>query len=344
MADSLPIDVWRDIFEFTCIDGGRTASSLSCVSKAFRTISATYQFRSVRLSRLRDIQKFLTRYDAALATASTAGCDPPRVYHLLLSFLPGETDVTLLDAGCHMRDFHAWRDMKGAWNARCVDLLSRLFVLIGGHLKTLTVLQSPTIPLPFVRCTLPALRELTLLADDRLLVRLPSESVDHSSWVELSNTEFYAARAPLDLTEIAANPPFPALERLHVVDVSGEDVARKRLPWATTFPVWAKLAPRLAVLHFSHADAATLRDMGHLFRTTPLLFPALRTLAVQPAVEGPEGAAAVAALREACARAALGHALSPLRVDCEDVYPATDGNDSAYWPRKLEAEWSKRML
>lgn len=344
MANSLPIDMWRDIFEFACTDGGRTASSLSCVSKAFRTVSATYRFRSVRLSRLRDIQEFLTRYEAALATASAAGCDPPRVCHLLLSFLPGETDAKLLDAGCHMRDFHAWRDMKGAWNARCVDLLTRLFALVGAYLKTLTVLQSPAIPLPFVRCALPALRELTLLADDRLFVRLPSEAGDHSSWIELSNTEFYAAGAPLNLTEVTANPPFPALERLHIVDASGEYVARKRLSWATTLPVWAKLAPRLAVLRFSHADAATLRDVGNLLRATPLLFSALRTLAVQPAAEGPEEAATVDALREACASVALRHEPSSVQVNCVDADPAMDGNDSGYWPRKLAAEWSSRML
>ncbi|EIW63148.1 uncharacterized protein TRAVEDRAFT_43455 [Trametes versicolor FP-101664 SS1] len=344
MANSLPIEMWKDIFEFACTDGGRTASSLSHVSKAFRTVSATYRFRSVRLSRLRDIQLFLTHYEAALATASAAGCDPPRVCHLLLSFLPGETDVKLLDAGCHMHDFHAWRNMKGAWNARCVDLLSRLFALVGAHLKTLTVLQSLSIPLPFVRCTLPALRELTLLTDDRLFVRLPSEAEDHSSWIELSNTEFYAAGTPLDLTEVAANPPFPALERLHVVDVSGEAVACKRLPWATTLPVWAKLAPRLAVLHFSHADAAILRDVGDLLRTTPLLFSALRTLAVQPAMEGPEGAAAVDALREAYASVAPRHELSPIRVDCVDVDPTMDSSDGGYWPRMLAAEWSRRML
>lgn len=343
MVDSLPIDVWCGIFEFACTDGGRIASSLSRVSKAFRTISATYRFRSVRLSRLRNIQEFLTRYEAALATASAAGCDPPRVYHLLLSFLPGETDVTLLDAGCHMRDFHAWRDMKGVWNARCVDLLTRLFALIGAHLKTLTVLQSPTIPLPFVRCTLPALRELTLLADDRLFVRLPSEAGDHNSWIELSNTEFYAAGAPLDLTEVAANPPFPALERLHVVDVSGEDVAPKRLQWATTLPVWARLAPRLATLRLSHPDVATLRDMHNLLRATPPVFAALRTLAVQPATEGQQAAAAVAKLKQVCADASS-HELSGTWVHFVDASPVAGGSDSAYWPRELVAEWSERML
>ncbi|KAI0823707.1 hypothetical protein BC628DRAFT_1449403 [Trametes gibbosa] len=175
MIDLLPIDVWRNIFEFACTDGGRTAISFSYVSRAFRSISAAYRFHSVRISRLQDIEAFLVRYEVALAAAATTGDNTPWVHHLLLPFLPGETDVTVIKGPCHFRDTMSWREAKDAWNARCVDLLSRLFASVGSHLETLAVVQSRAIPLPLVRCTLPALRMLTLTVDDRIFVRLPGE-------------------------------------------------------------------------------------------------------------------------------------------------------------------------
>ncbi|KAI0371059.1 hypothetical protein BV20DRAFT_965709 [Pilatotrama ljubarskyi] len=303
MADALPIDVWRPVFEFACVDGGFTSTSLSRVSRLIRAASAAYRFHTVRLSKLRDVQTFLGCYEAVLSSASAEKHDAPHVRHLLLSFLPGETDVILLGGSYHMRDFHSWRDGKDDWNARFVDLMSRLFALIGSHLETLTIVQSHIIPLPFVRCTLSALRELTLLEDDRMFVRLPDEPSRQEDWVELSNISFYAAGKPLDLAAVTAAPPFPCLERLYLVDGR-----TKRLLWRKTLPVWAKLAPRLALLRIFHARDSTVGELRDVIAANPPALPALRTLAVQPRSENP---ILLSALRKACSAGALEYVEAP---------------------------------
>ncbi|KAI0633634.1 hypothetical protein C8Q77DRAFT_1217970 [Trametes polyzona] len=330
MAEMLPIDIWNNIFEFACTDGGRVASALSRVSRAFRSISTAYRYQSVRLSKLRDIEKFLASYERAHAAS---GGNAPRVRHLLLSFLPGETDVTMLEGAFHFRDYYSWREAKDEWNARCVDLLTRLFALAGAHLETLTVLQSRRIPLPFVHCKLPALRSLTLLADDRLFVRLPDEEDgDSDSWVEMSNSNFYATPGPLDLSSVAADPPFPALERLHIVDGQKQHTARKRLPWATTLPVWAQLAPRLAYLRLSGVDVQAVKSVLALVSEKPGPHLRLRKLTLQPVHDE---------LLEGWGGADTSRVTGKLEI--VDVRPEP-GSDSVDWPRVLTKEWTEGML
>ncbi|KAH9858646.1 hypothetical protein C2E23DRAFT_855453 [Lenzites betulinus] len=354
MIDLLPIEVWRYILEFACTDGGRTAISFSRVSRAFRSISTAYRFHSVRLSKLSDIQAFLVEYEAALATATSTRNDPPRVCRLLLSFLPGETDVKLLEGPCTFRDVHSWREAKDTWNARCVDLLSGLFALVGSHLETLAILQSRAIALPFVRCTLPALRTLTLLAEDRLFVRLPSEPNNSLSWMEMSNVSFYASNAPIDFAGVAAAPPFPALQRLHIVDVTDKDAQSKRLPWTVTLPVWAKLAPHLAILEFSNAAGVTVRDLRDLAHDMPPVFSTLRTLAVQPAAEDSGSSISLAGMEatpsgrdsdpNARTRSQMGVDATPSGhppVKYVLRRPVPGGDDSAYWARRLAEEWTR---
>ncbi|KAI0644629.1 hypothetical protein C8Q79DRAFT_785380 [Trametes meyenii] len=329
MAETLPADVWHNILNFACTDGGYTSRALARVSKTIRALSAAHRFHSVRLSKLSTIKKFLAVYEAALAVAAAAsdGSDPPRVRHLLLRFLPHETDVTLLEGPFHFRDFYSWTQAKDAWNAELVALLGRLFALTRAHLDTLAVLQSDRVPLPFLRVDLPALRTLTLLADDRVFVRCPDEPRSDNGWTEPSNTNFYATAPPTDDVDAS----FPALERLHLVDGPN-----KRLPWALTLPVWGRLAPRVAHLQVSHADKSTLRAVLDVVRASPPVFAALRTVAVQGASDGPDSAAGVVEIQEACTRRVEGGGVKFVHVPSSKVAePRVD------WPTLLAREWEE---
>ncbi|KAI0745127.1 hypothetical protein C8Q76DRAFT_23823 [Earliella scabrosa] len=266
--DMLSIDVWQHVFEFACTDGGRTAAALSRISKAVQGISAPFRFYSVELHSLKQVQKFLTAYEAALAAASGAQNDPPHVRHLRLAFLPGETDMFVLGPSFHFRDFHSWQGVKVEWNARFVELMTRLFALIGPDLKTMTVLQNNEILLPYVRATFPNLRELTLLDEDRMFLR---SELKPDGWAEPSDKDFYSAGPPPNKDELAASPIFPALERLHLIEGN----------WQDTLPLWVYAAPRLAHLRLSSAKAESCEALRNTLQDSTS-FKALRTVIVSP--------------------------------------------------------------
>ena len=104
VMDTLSVDVWQYIFALACTDGGRTGATLSRISKSFRSASAAARFHSVQLTSLKRVKAFLDCYEAALATAAADGVDPPHVRHLLLAFLPGQTDMFVLGPAFHFRD------------------------------------------------------------------------------------------------------------------------------------------------------------------------------------------------------------------------------------------------
>ncbi|KAM5543108.1 hypothetical protein V8D89_002982 [Ganoderma adspersum] len=274
--DTLPLDVWHHIFSFACTDGGRTGARLSRTSHAFRASSAAYRFHSVELHGVGQLLKFLSAYEVALAaaSASSAPADPPRVRHLTFAFLPPKVDMVILDGAIHFRDYHSWQQAKIAWNAEFVTGVTRLFALFASHLATLTVLQSPDVPLPFVPCVqpFPALRTLTLVTDDSLLVSLP---LKERAWMEPTDpTSFFGAGTPPTRDELAAAPPFPALEQLHLADGK----------WQHTLPLWAAAAPRVAHLRITGADeesVAALRDLLCATASAPDL-GALRGVVLHP--------------------------------------------------------------
>ncbi|KAI1781995.1 hypothetical protein LXA43DRAFT_907102 [Ganoderma leucocontextum] len=274
--DTLPLDVWHHIFSFACTDGGRTGARLARTSRAFRASSAAYRFHSVELSGIGQLAKFLSAYEAALAAASAAKppTDPPRVRHLTFAFLPPKVDMVILDGAIHFRDYHSWQQAKIAWNTQFVTHLARLFALVASHLATLTVLQSPDVPLPFVPCAqpFPALCALTLVTDDSLLVYAPSKE---RAWMEPTDPDrasYFGAGAPPTCAELAATPPFPALERLHLADGK----------WQHTLPMWAAAAPRVAHLRISGADEEAVAALRDLLRVGPPDLAALRTVVVHP--------------------------------------------------------------
>ncbi|KAI0674820.1 hypothetical protein C8Q78DRAFT_928544, partial [Trametes maxima] len=254
--DVLPGDVWRIIFGTICIDTGYTAACISRSCKAFKAICVPFQYRIVSLSKVRLIENFIDSFDSALSAATARGeiADLPRVQFLLLRFLPRATDVPPWPGReAAETDFHDWQQAKSAWNGRFVRSVTRLFALVAPRLEVLTVLQSPIIPLPFVPCTLPALRELALLEDDRMFLRLANDYGANSKVGipdEPSNTYFYGAGVPPDLDSWAEARPFPVLETLHIVYGTGMS---KIQPWSATIPIWATLVPRLKHLRIDNA-------------------------------------------------------------------------------------------
>ncbi|KAH9895056.1 hypothetical protein C8Q73DRAFT_485268 [Cubamyces lactineus] len=332
MLSAVPIEMWRIIFAYACIDGGRTGIALSSVSKLVRTLSTPYRFHSVRLATTRGISKFLTCYRIAVAAAAAEEIDTPRVRHLLLSFLPGETDMICLEGPVVGRDVYSYYEAKEAWNRRFAELTSNLLSLVGSHLETMTVLQSPGIPLPMIRCQLPALRELTLLGDDRLFVRLPGEPPNAYGLLEPSDNTFYPpCTGPLDFDAISTAPCFPALRRLHIVD--GE---LKRVPWEMTLPVWAKLAPHLNILRISCARGPVLRAVQQTLRAPVPTFPTLCVLEIHPASEDPESVALAAE---------ISFPKGADRTVPQDIPEkiSSRAGDACTWRQRLEWEWQNRM-
>ncbi len=271
--DTLPLDVWHHVFSFSCTDGGRTGARLARTSRAFRASSAAYRFHAVELHGVGQLFEFLTAYDAALAPASVSSppADPPRVRHLTFAFLPPKVDMVILEGAIHFRDYHSWQQAKIAWNAQFVAGATRLFALVASHLATLTVLQSPDVPLPLVPCAqpFPALRTLTLVTDDSLLVSVP---LKERAWMEPIDTASLFGAVPPTRAELAAAPPFPALERLHLADGK----------WQHTLPLWAAAAPRVGHLRISGADEGAVAALRDLLRAGSPNLAALRAVHLHP--------------------------------------------------------------
>lgn len=323
--DTLSVDVWQYIFKLACTDGGRTGAALSRTNKVFRSVSAPYRFYTVKLTRLKQIEAFLTTYEAAITTASqtTPPSDAPHVRHLFLAFLPGQTDVIVLGHAFHFMDFHGWQEDKDAWNERFVRILTRLFVHLAPSLHTLAVLQNYQVRLPYVRIEggFPALRELTLLGDDRMFFRA---KLDPDTWLEPGDRQFYSAGPPPDRDALAAAPLFPVLERLHLVD--GD--------WHDTLHLWAVVVPRVVHLCVDDAKDQTCEALRDLLVDSSNL-AALRTLAVSPKPQGgvPWTATAWAQVERASVDVRI--------VPAETMTQRKDLE--TYWPRRLEEQWQEHV-
>ncbi|KAI0331025.1 hypothetical protein GY45DRAFT_674704 [Cubamyces sp. BRFM 1775] len=196
-----------------------------------------------------------------------------------LTRLPSLTEEApnYLPHGASEEEFNVWRAAKSKWDERFVDVVTRLFALVAPRLEVLTVVQWHNIPLPFVRCSLPALRDLTLFNDDRLFLRLPTEPTYPESDALPSNGCFHDSGIPPDVEGWAASSPFPALKRLHIVCGS----YRKHLCWTKTLPIWAATAPRLAHLRISQATKPALAAVEAVLSARPRKFRALRTVVLQ---------------------------------------------------------------
>ena len=286
-VQQIPYDVWRLIFEYTCTDGGLSGCALARTSKTFRALAASTRFYSLTLSSVVEVKNFLvclerihraertpsprpsasttqnpSRTSANAESSNPAGAHP--IHHLLLAFLPDTcdapqrtfrrwTDYARDERGRVFQianDHKAWAAQKAHWNRECILHVSRLLQLAAPSLRSLAVLQCADIRLPLVHYhqhRFPLLRELTLLADDRLFVRAPGSGALVVGQNDPSDFDLYGV--PEALPE---DTPFPALTHLHIACAGP-----KLHPWEKTLPIWSVLAPAVTHLRISQAGPRT---------------------------------------------------------------------------------------
>ena len=224
----------------------------------------------------------------------------PPIHHLLLSFLPPTCDAPQrafrkwTDYARGERalvfqlanDHHAWVKGKALWNRECVLHVSRLLQLAAPSLRSLVLLQCAEVRLPLLALLphgLPVLRELTLLADDRALLRAPGPGALVAGQNDESDFEFYGvpvwagvggfAESTAQNTESSADPsvtpnvrppPLPSLTHLHIVCAGP-----KLHGWERTLPRWASIAPSLTHLRVSQGTARIPPALAELLGLPP---------------------------------------------------------------------------
>ncbi|KAI0644621.1 hypothetical protein C8Q79DRAFT_912748, partial [Trametes meyenii] len=128
---------------------------------------------------------------------------------------------------------------------------------------TLLVLQSKDIRLPLVRYRFPALRELTLLGDDRMFVRLPPTLEERTAgWTDPSDVHLY--HVPIPDARGSLGALFSSLKRLHIVYAFP-----KLHPWEQTLPQWAVLAPAVTHLRKSQDNVRVASMLADLLGLRP---------------------------------------------------------------------------
>ncbi|PIL34084.1 hypothetical protein GSI_03795 [Ganoderma sinense ZZ0214-1] len=235
-------------------------------------------------------------------SSNPAGAHP--IHHLLIAFLPDTcdapqrafrrwTDYARDERGLVFQlanDHKAWAAHKAHWNRECVLHVSRLLQLAAPTLRSLAVLQCAEIRLPLVHYQphrFPFLRELTLLADDRLFVRAPGGGALVPNQNDPSDFDLHGV--PEGLPPLGA-APFPALTHLHVVCAGP-----KLHPWEKTLPMWSAIAPAVTHLRISQAGARTPAVLAEMLGVPPLPTPPEDGIGESEVAEGEEPLAAVQA-------------------------------------------------
>ncbi|KAI0717208.1 hypothetical protein C8T65DRAFT_768119, partial [Cerioporus squamosus] len=203
-----------------------------------------------------------------------------------------------------------------------------------------------------------ALRELTLLGEDRLFLRVQGPGALVPGQNDPSDFEFYAVPAPP-----ADKPPFPALTHLHVVFTGP-----KLHPWEKTLPRWAAIAPAVTHLRISQGNARVPAVLGEMLGVLPppaatpteegdadpeaivhgpqpgaeLLYPSLRVVVVQLSGARKTNAPQDPERRE----------LERIHDDCSSDFEHSTrlvilrnrAYMPGYWESRLQWEWRERMV
>ena len=159
---SIPPEIWREIMEYACTDGGYTGFSLSLSCKFFNAQCFRIRFYSLSLASTSSLEGFLQYARAHNPTGR------PVVRHLHLWL---------------MQEHPRYNDPAQAtgrdWATRLADMTSEMLILVAPTLRTLCLVQGSRTPLIPIPCALPLLSELTISGSTAMLVpgvgaRLPA--------------------------------------------------------------------------------------------------------------------------------------------------------------------------
>lgn len=131
-----PPEIWSDIFRLACTDGGETGRSLSLVSQACSECSRTFKLRSIALTGIRQLSRFVDMLQSIDPYDRTT----ENLFVSNYSMPVGSSSVEALQ-NIEMRD---WRRLTH-WTApsdeeaRWSEKLSCLFRILRLHLRNLAV-------------------------------------------------------------------------------------------------------------------------------------------------------------------------------------------------------------
>lgn len=186
ISTALPSEIWQEIAELACTDGGRTGASLAMSCKFLRVQTYAKRFHSLAFHSLAQIESFLPLIRAP-HTLHVDATQIPVVRHLWLSFFDESSSAT---------SQFAW-----PWDVRVLVALLELLPSVAPTLSTLVLAQglSQRLPPLALAFQFPQLAELTLFGT-------PTNGPVGG---DLAST----THCPFDL----ASCPFPMLRRLHIL-------------------------------------------------------------------------------------------------------------------------------
>ena len=286
LANTLPLELWQQIFSHACTDGGYTGASLALVNKFLHGAAHPVRFQSLSFCSLAQIEGFLEyirayqqkRYDPKL-----------RIRHLLLTFSNSITTESSAqnDVGSSQSQ-DVWYMMrqqreheKAAWDQRFLELVPSLLQLAAPTLETLALLQSDAFTIPPVRITLPVLREMTLLAG--ISVTLGEEGFEHepsstSTSGTTSGSPLETGYAHFTMNASIFAPVLATASRTDTAAVSAQNTSLSPpttsatsslgdCPYRARFPA----LERLHVVCGRHRDWTLREPLAHLRRLAPAL-------------------------------------------------------------------------
>ena len=165
---SLPPEIWQEITQYACTDGGYTGLSLALSCKYLNAQSSKVRFQSVSLYSTSALESFLAY------SRSCAPSDKPAVRHLWLFLMqerPRYNDP--------VRHADSEAGPGKDWVERFADTTTELLALTAPTLRTLCLLQAARLPPVPLSIPLPHLIELTISGGMSALVpglgeRLPA--------------------------------------------------------------------------------------------------------------------------------------------------------------------------
>ncbi|OBZ76094.1 hypothetical protein A0H81_03332 [Grifola frondosa] len=147
---NVPLEIWSKIFLLACTDGGATGAALAQVSKFFQAASLPIRLHSLAFTSLLQLESFLVFVD--VQQKSFPSHRGPKVRHVLIGDFHAQPPsrnilVDFLQDALAPDDFR--RNDKVLWDACTVRAITRLLRLVAPNVRTLSVVNPHSLPLPW---------------------------------------------------------------------------------------------------------------------------------------------------------------------------------------------------